>query len=742
MAAASAAAALAASGPPPSLAAAAPSPPPPAAPRPAPPAATAKTRRPAAALAAVAAAAGLGRCHLTPVLKHEGLRPPFHQKTCERAAPTRALNGAEEATHLAQQRMQQQPWPRQAKRQRQQQQQQQHEQGRGGQHVQGHPPKPRDLNSPRGTAEAPRASLSREGSSNLPRGAPLGDNLGGEAQAGVAAQGVLPSGGSDDCDWPRCLNLLEEVWGRPGPPFELYRHLNVEPGATAAQIRKAFVRLAATAHPDKGGSPSSSSNRPQQQQQQQLRLPHQQHYRAQCRSYLNEEDGKGRLCWCSYAGPLSPGRPRATRPWISAEPQGSTPDADESLRSDSGSSSSSSSRSRSSSSESDETLHEEGLKSSQTSPADGLLSLLDRFDSKTELLRLTLPSPNCSPQQLHCLWQLCCALRASPVKTSFKLNPIYSSSVGHQTLLNARLWHEHRANGHASHKLEHQQQQQQQQQQQRQQQHQQQQQQSLEGEQQGCSGWLASLRSHLARPAQEVSDGFLHLHFLWGSSAACNRQPRERHEAGSGDRVGSCFSSHQTRPSTPALRGFLLSRDAAAATAPEGTLAALGDAYTATSNNCFEQESSGGSKPPYEEKDSGIQKGANELLLLLFAPKKLMPWKDLELLHAASAESCWCCCSSSACSSSSSSSSCCSSNHTLHASYPLMLRLQQQPWVKPQDIEVSHRPTAQQTSWLLLVLQALLEKQQQQQQQQDGQQQEQSIVLDVATPYCIRDSTQ
>ncbi|KAL8273433.1 hypothetical protein Esti_002678 [Eimeria stiedai] len=803
----------------PSLAAAAPSSAP-AALRPEFTAATAKVRRPAAALAAVAAAAGLGRCHLVSVLTREVRLPPLENNTRGVAGSTRALQQTDEARHLAQQRMQEQPWPRQVKRQRQQQ-QQRYEQDRGRQRLQGHRPK-----SPSGTAEASRGSvLAKEHSNYLQGRVSVEDSSDGEARAGVPAPAVLPNDGFDDCDWPRCLNLLEEVWGLPGSPFELYRHLNVEPSATSAEIRKVrHFKTEATDSlqrsfawlrqptPTRVGLPRGLDSSTLLTKcsasvsllfaelsdfargscislhallcsprdvtslrgfcfypaRLSLLLPGPPSPSTKCRRLydlqcaaaqtgLNSSSSSKGCCHLNSniaehnAGPLGPGRSQATQLWISAESQGLTPQADESLSSSS-SSRSSSSRSRSSS---DESSQEESLKGNETSSAAALLSLLSRFHSKRELLRLTLPAPNCSSrqlkcyllfvpadcrQQLHCLWQLCCRLRASPVRTPLKLNPVYSPSVGHQTLLNARLWHKHRAAGHASHWRE--------------QQQQQQQQQPLEGQQHGCSGWLTSLRSHLARPPQAVSDGFLHLQFLWSRSAACTRQP---HEAGSWDRA-SCVSSPQTRPAAPTLRGLLLSRDAAAAAA--GTLAAMEAASDSTNNSCCKQESSGGAKSPSEKEARGTPRGTSELLLLLFAPKKLMPWKDLELLHAASAEPCWCCCfSNNCCGSSSSSSTRCSSNFTLHATYPLILRLQQQSWANPQDLEVSHRPTAQQTTWLLLVVQALLEEQQQQEQQrrqqqkqqllrqQGGQQSEQqqveqSLVLDVATPYCIRDSTE
>ncbi|OEH73993.1 thioredoxin domain-containing protein [Cyclospora cayetanensis] len=59
----------------------------------------------------------------------------------------------------------------------------------------------------------------------------------------------------DEGEWTKSLQLLEEAWETSAAPFEIYRQLEVEPDANAVQIRKAFVRLVAIHHPDKGGSP-------------------------------------------------------------------------------------------------------------------------------------------------------------------------------------------------------------------------------------------------------------------------------------------------------------------------------------------------------------------------------------------------------------------------------------------------------------------------------------------------------
>ncbi|KAL8426226.1 hypothetical protein Efla_007035 [Eimeria flavescens] len=599
-----------------------------------------------------------------------------------------------------------------------------------------------------------------------------------EQQTGRSTERALGKTDGDECNWSRCLGLLEDVSRRRDPPFELYRQLEVEPGAPRWQIRK-ILSVSLSPSASYSGVPPAPfclslfslrfflffsivpADEPTDPSEQrcEVELSELNSTPAACIAIcilcLEAEWGllpidpswymaldlplpspTGFAALLRLFGCLSPfsllipavsvcfseskqcpsvaGPPRAATPSLAETPDLSTP-AEHSPNS---CSSSSSSRS-----EDDESVGQEDDDSeARAAAAAPLLSLLKRFRSKTELLRLTLPAPNCSAQHLHALWQLCGVLGVPPWNRPVRLQPAYSSLIQQKTLRNAQLWRSRvededeeapcepcrQQQDELLHKRFLQQQ-----------------------EQQSCSAWLADFRAQLSREQEEVSDGFLYLHLLWRAPTEplLPRRSKVTLQAASARQL----PERQADNSPAVLRGLLLARDAGAAAAA----AAARPPYSRSSSLGLE-EGGGGPMQLTGKETPAAEDAAKEILLLLFAPRNLMPWNDLEVLQSAEAEPGWCCCCSSKCR--------CSKRKT-RSTYPLLLLLKKLQHERPQDVDVTNRPTAQQVAWLLLVVQALHQRQQQQQQQQQAQgqqleellqQQPGDFALAVETPYCLR----
>lgn len=320
-------------------------------------------------------------------------------------------------------------------------------------------------------------------------------------------------------------------------------------------------------------------------------------------------------------------------------------------------------------------------------------------------------------QHFHMFWSLCGNLKGIQQRESLleslfedtvRLNPTYSSSIDYQTLQHAALWHDKHNDIHGTLKET---------QRQLQQRYDDRQHQKFD------SPWLTSLRIQLATTKDEVSDGFLFLHRLWcpPRTRRCRSGPRTK--AG---------SSQCKNPSGSVLSGMLLSRSALA----EATAAIA--AARQNADNCSDSSTETKAfmgRRADETRDAPVS--PKEFLLLLFAPEKYMPWRDLELLQGGgndSSSSLCCCCD--VCSNSGVARS-----H--RGAYPLLLLLKEQfhSQATVQHFNISGRPTAQQTAWLLLVAQALQQHQKQNQQQnQDEEKEEARTVLDVGTPYCIKEA--
>lgn len=187
--------------------------------------AAAKARRAAAALLAGAAAVDLG-CLSMSVQTRESYHSPTETNTdTEGAASVQGKQQQPRQQTLRQ--LHPLPFPEQEQRRPQENQQQtQHK----GPQLQQQPLNPNDVSGP--------TSL-LSGLHHVTQGAP--GTLSPRGLSRAQRKGSSPSGPpiKEECDWTNCLQLLEEVWGvRGAAPFELYRHLRIEPNATCAEIRK------------------------------------------------------------------------------------------------------------------------------------------------------------------------------------------------------------------------------------------------------------------------------------------------------------------------------------------------------------------------------------------------------------------------------------------------------------------------------------------------------------------------